>query len=277
MHVLGKVGVWLVVIAAMAATWLTGTFINRRDGLTKKYVAARDEVRKLKPQLIEKQAELNAKEAERFRALELWGTSEGPVQTQVQPNGVVVVDLGTAQKISEGMIIYGFEIQADNSAIYRGDFLVLAARDNQSQLQPNWVARPEDVATWKAGMWRWRSQIPAGFQSNYDQQIHLINAGAVALADRRRSASIQDDLLSQARSQLEMREAELVGGDQLTKDEALDIEFREGLVAAIEQTEESRNQVLTKVDELRRQLRTVQSEVDRIKQQNVELSKKLPN
>ncbi len=275
MHTMGKVGVWLVVLAALGASMLTSKLIQVRDGWTKKDFAARDQYRALVPKIDELQVTLSTLEGERFRALDLWGTSSGPVQTTVQAQGVLNIDLGANSGMVEKKIVYGFEVQPDNSAIYRGDFTVATARE-QSQLRPNWKVRAEDGGTWKSGMWRWRNQLPPAFQQNFDKQLLLLGQTEDDLNDRRQSVEVQTKLLAQAQEQLKLREAELVGGEQLSKDPAVDVEFREGLVAGVEQVEESRNQILTQVDDLRRKLRAVQSEVDRLQKLNIELANKLP-
>ena len=41
MHTMGKVGIWLVVVAAVAATMLTSKLIQVRNGWTKKASVAR--------------------------------------------------------------------------------------------------------------------------------------------------------------------------------------------------------------------------------------------
>ncbi len=276
MHALGKVGVWLVVVAALAATMLTSKLIQVRNGWTKKAFVAREEYRALVPKLAELQEQLDGLEGDRFRALELWGNSSQPVPTTVQAQGALVVDLGTNSGITEKKVIYGFEVLPDNSVVYRGDFTVATARDVQSQLTPNWKVRNQDGATWQSSKWRWRNQLPSAYQQNFDKQILLLSQREDDLAVWRRSQDVQTKLVAQAAEQLKLREAELVGGEQLSKNAADAVEHREGLVAAVEQVEESRNQILTKVDDLRRKLRTVQREVDHLKALNVELTDKLP-
>jgi len=273
---MGKVGIWLVVVAAVAATMLTSKLIQVRNGWTKKASVAREEYRALVPKLAELQEQLDALEGDRFRALELWGNSSPPVPTTVQAQGALVVDLGTNSGITEKKVVYGFEVLPDNSVVYRGDFTVATARDVQSQLTPNWKVRNQDGATWQSSKWRWRNQLPSAYQQNFDKQILLLSQREDDLAVWRRSQDVQTKLVAQSQEQLKLREAELVGGDQLSKNAADAVEHREGLVAAVEQVEESRNQVLTKVDDLRRKLRTVQTDVDRLKALNVELTDKLP-
>ena len=276
MHVMGKVGVWLVVVAALAASVLTSKLIQVRDGWTKRDVEARNKYRPLVDEIAKLEETYNILENDRFRALDLWGKSWPSAQTRVQAQGVLEIDLGTGNGIAENMVIYGFEIQPDNSVIYRGDFTVTTANNQQAQLKPNWIVRADDAGEWKTGLWRWRNQLPSAYQQNFDKQLLLLGETEDTLNDRRRSVAVQTALLAKSQDQLQLREAELVGGEQLSKDPAVDVEFREGLVAGVEQVEEARNLVLTKVDDLRRRLRSVQGRVNELQKRNVELANKLP-
>lgn len=278
MHIMGKVGVWLVVVAAAASTVLTAKFIQVRNSWTKKNVTLQNTYRGLQlkiADLSEQQARL---EGDLFRSKELWGLYWNDVPTSVRPqDGFVAIERGTTQGLRDKMTLYGFEILPDGSAIYRGDFTVVTARDIQSQLQPNWRIRPEDVSTWQPnGKWRWRTLVPPGSQPNYDQQILGIAKADDTRTERRKKLATETAIEKAVQAQKDLRDAELVGGDQLPKDPALDVEYREGLVAALEQVEEERNQVLRKVDDLRRRLRAAQQNVDRLKAENLELATKLP-
>lgn len=278
MHIMGKVGVWLVVIAAAASTVLTAKFIQVRNSWTKKNVTLQNTYRTLQPKIADLNEQLARLEGDLYRSKELWGGYWNDVPTAVRPqDGAVVVDRGTDQGLRDGMTLYGFEILPDGTSIYRGDFKVVTARQVQTQLQPNWRVRPEDVSTWQPnGKWRWRNLVPPGGQPNYDVQVLSIAKADDTLTDRKKKLATEVALEKQAEAQKNLRDAELVGGDQLPKDPALDVEFREGLVAALEQVEEERNQVLRKVDELRRRLRATQQSVDRLQAENLELSQKLP-
>lgn len=279
MHVLGKVGVWLVVVAAAASTVLTAKLVQVRNSWTKKAYTLQTGYQSLQPKVAALTEEVTRLEAEKFRAQELWGYYWKDVPTQVQraADGVLAIGIGTNHGIREKQVLYGFEILPNGSPVYRGDFTVVTARDVQAQMQPNWKVRPEDVQTWQPNAnWRWRNTIPSGYQPVYDQQILAIAKSDDTLTDRKKKLATENTLEMQAQAQLALREAELVGGDQLSKEAAVDVEFREGLVAAVEQTEETRNQVLRKVDELRRRLRAVQHDVDRLTTENIELTRKLP-
>jgi hypothetical protein len=279
MHVMGKVAVWLVVLAAAASSVLTAKLIEVRNSWTKKSVDFQNQYRALLPKIAEAEEQLAALEAERFRATGLWGYAWAPTSTSIKnpADGTVVADIGTNNGVKEKQWMYGFEIQPDNTVIYRGDFTVVLAAAGQSELKPNWRVRPEEVQAWQQkANWRWRNLLASGYQDNFDQKVLAIYSADNVLTERKKTLATQVKLEAQAQEHLKLREAELVGGDQLSKDEKVAVEYREGLVAAVEQTEEIRNQVLLKVDELRRRVRAVQHDVDRLQAENVELTGKLP-
>lgn len=279
MHVMGKVGVGLVAVAAICSTILTAKLIQVRNSWTKKSVTFQKTYRELQPKIVELSEQLARLEGDVFRSKELWGQHLNDVTTSIaRPvEGILAIDRGSNHGLREKMTLYGFEIQQDGTSIYRGDFTVGAISDVQAQLRPNWPVRQDEIATWQqTGKWRWRNLIPGGYQPNFDIQIHAISRADDNLTNYKKKLATEVSLEKGAQEQLALRDAELVGGQQLSKDPAVDVEFREGLVAAIEQTEETRNQVLLKVDNLRRRLRNVQHNVDRLTTENIDLTKKLP-
>ena len=96
------------------------------------------------------------------------------------------------------------------------------------------------------------------------------------LNDRIRTLHGQKKLLAEANAKLKLREAELVGGDELTKVDTVDPEFRDGLVAAMAAAEEDRNQTLLTIDKLRREVRSVQADIEQMLSDNLELTNRLP-
>lgn len=279
MHIMGKVGVWLVVIAAAASTVLTAKLVQVRNSWTRRSVENQKQMETLRPKIAELKQQVAQLEADYFRSKELWGHYWTNVPTQVlrPTEGVLTINIGLNNGLREKQYLYGFEILPDGRSVYRGDFTVVTARDVQAQVQPNWRVRPEDVQTWQPNAnWRWRNLIPPGSQSTYDQQILAIAKSDDLLKLRREKLAAEGIAESKAQAALKLRESELVGGDELSKDPAELIENREGLVAAVEQIEEERNEVLQQVDDLRRRLRAVQQKIESQRATNLELTGKLP-
>jgi len=159
---------------------------------------------------------------------------------------------------------------------YRGPFQITQDQSDRSVLQPTWRVRREDLATWKPGQWRWRGLIPSAYTDRFDDQAVAFAKADEALGDRRAAVAIQDRLIAEAQRQLQLRVAELVGGEGLPQDEALTPEFREGLIKPIEETEERRNGVLLEIAELRQQVRATRDAVERLQAENLALTQRLP-
>jgi hypothetical protein len=143
-------------------------------------------------------------------------------------------------------------------------------------MKPNWRATSAEVKTWKPGNWRWRNQLPPGYAENFDKQLTAILKLEETRDDRLRTLEGQKKLRADAGRKLKQREAELIGGEELPKSESIPPEFRDGLVAAMAQVEEERNQTLLNLDKLRRQVRSVQADIERLLQENQNLADRLP-
>lgn len=281
MHTLGKVLAGLVVAAAIAASLLTAKLIQVRNSWTLKATTAKNKFIELQPKIDALQAKIDSIRAEIFRSQELWGAALNNVPTQVAnpADGTVQLGIGTDLGIRPNMLLHGFQMTGEGGDIYRGSFLVTEVQPNGSLLKPNFRVTPDDVKTWPAqpSPWRWRNALPSGYQETFDRQLMSILKDEETLRARAMTLADQKELMNKATAALKQREAELVGGEGLATAESVGVEFREGLVAAIEQIEEDRNRILLKVDELRRTVRKVNGDIERLKSANVESMDRLPD
>lgn len=282
MNVWGKVLAVMVVIAGLASMVLTAKLITVRNSWTaktqsfaKNYADAAKQTREAS-----EQRQLVLHELERMNRE--WGTdfrAAGGVPTQLlnPADGKLEVQLGVGAGLQEKQLVHGFEIKADGSSVYRGPYSVFGPpQAERSAMQPAWRIRPGEPAEWQATRWRWRSSIPSGYSEQFDKLMGDFTRSDEALADRNASIAIQDKLIADATLALQRRQAELVGGEELPKDESIAPEFRLGLVSTLEATEEERNSVLLEIDALRRQVREARDAVVQLQQQNVALTQKLP-
>ena len=278
MHTSGKVLAFLVVLLAVTASVLTAKLVQVRNSWTAKSVASKNKFIDLSPKVAALQAQIDSLNAELFRSRDLWGILPLTAQTAVlNPNdGTVQVGFGSDAGLRDKLQMHGFEIDANGASIYRGSFLPVEIQNIGATLKPNWRATPEEIRTWQPGNWRWRNMVPPGYVENFDKQLTAILKMEETLADRVRTLNGQVKLLAEANAKLKLREAELVGGDILPKTESVDPEFRDGLVAALAATEEDRNQTLLTIDKLRRDVRSVQADIEQMLRDNIELTNRLP-
>ena len=277
MHILGKILAVFVILAAVCASLFTSKLIAVRNSYTAKVLASKTKATTTAAEIEKLEAKIDRLKAELFRSRDLWGTPWYNVDTKkADDDGVVVVNIGATSLVRQDMVLHGFEIAADGSSIYRGSFSPVEVRNDNARLQPNWRVTKEEVSGWNDGNWRWRNAIPPGHQENFDRQLLTIVKLIETLGDRRRTLDGQKQRLEDAESTVKLREAELVGGELLANSKALEPEFKIGLVAAVEQAEEERNKILQIVDDLRRQVRVIQSEIEQLQSDNNALVRKLP-
>ena len=278
MHTSGKVLAFLVVLLAITASVLTAKLVQVRNSWTAKSVASKNKFNDLNPKVAALQTQIDSLNNEIFRSRELWGIVPLTAPTNVfNPNdGTVQVGFGSDAGLRDKLLMHGFEIAADGTSIYRGSFLPVEIQNIGATLKPNWRATPEEIRTWQPGNWRWRNLVPPGYVDNFDKQLTAILKYEETLNDRIRTLNGQKKLLAEANAKLKLREAELVGGDELTKVDTVDPEFRDGLVAAMAAAEEDRNQTLLTIDKLRREVRSVQADIEQMLSDNLELTNRLP-
>lgn len=282
MHITGKIFAALVVLAGLGATILTAKLVTVRNSWTAKTQSFETNFKKGTEEVVQARQQRLLVLAELERLNRDWGTdfrSPGGVPTQILQvaDGRLEVGLGSNVGVKEKQIIHGFEIQADNTTIYRGPFEVMAGvQAERCAATPKWRLRPGEPGTWQAGRWRWRSAVPAGYSKRFDDQGINFTRSDETLADRSASLAIQGRLLTETKAALQRRTAELVGGAELPQEESLPQEFRLGLVATLEASEEERNSVLVEIDDLRRQVRAARDDVQRLHQENLKLTAQLP-
>ena len=284
MHTSGKVLAFLVLIAGVASTFLSAKLIQVRNSWTAKaqnfdqqYATTSADVEKLRKDFVEVTNDLQTMTRE-------WGGFPFPVNTQIADaaTGRLQIDVGTNFGLKDEMVIHGFQLQPDGSSIYRGPFRIVSAQTDQSAVVPTWRLRPIDMQAtattpaWQGGTWRWRSLVPSGYSQRVDEQNLAFVKAEQTLADRAASLQIQLRLVEDAGRQLQMRNAELVGGPELPQDPSLKPEFREGVVAPLKATEEERNKALLAIAALREAVRAERAAVQRLQSENLAMSRQLP-
>lgn len=279
MHTVGKVLIWLVVLAAGAGTVLTAKLIQVRNSHTRKAEKLDADFARVSNQLGKAEAELNSLKAELARELLNW--DRAPLQgetTVIDPRqGRIAVRLERSSGLKVNQWLYGFEINPEGKPVYRGAFEITQVADDQVALVPTFRLRAEDIASLKSGNWRWRTLIPAAFPARHsDLQLQLVKNDEL-LVDRTANVTEQQKLLKEATAQLTRRREEIVGGPSLPKEDFRPTEEKAGLVAALQEVEEMRNQLLIDVDQLRQQLRQVSSELGKTQEENVSLVNRLPS
>ncbi|MBI1345634.1 hypothetical protein GC163_05035 [bacterium] len=294
MHWSGKTFAFLIILASLASTVLTAKVIAVRNSWAAKAQKFDTDYSKLAADVVKEQAKLVAIRDDIATTLRDWGAYwVADTQAANAAEGRLQLGIGTNQRVEEGMVIHGFQLYDDPQnpgtqvSIYRGPFRVVTSQADQCQVLPAWRLRPADlgqaslpdggtIPAWQGGNWRWRSMLPSGYSDQFDDQTIAFTKAQETLAERQQTMAVQNRLFDETTSQVAVRNAELFGGPELAQDEALNAEFREGVVAPLEQTEEARNGVLLSIAELREKVRQERDMVLKLQATNLELTQKLP-
>ncbi|GIX04845.1 MAG: hypothetical protein KatS3mg114_0714 [Planctomycetaceae bacterium] len=277
MNVWGKVFAVLVVLAGLVNTFLTAKLIQVRNS----YAAKARGFEQKYQDLQSKQREVQRLEESLRRELEsterAWGASWLAQTVILNPNmGQLAVELGSNHRLEVGRMLYGFEILPDGRTEYRGEFVLTDVQPTQSALQATWLVRNDDIRTWQPGRWRWRTLIPSGYTQVSDVQLSRFQLLYDTLNDRASVLRTHQGLIASLQQQRELRRAEIMGGPGLESSEALEPEFRQGLLKTLVEVEEQRNQLLAINRDLRVRVRAARDHILQLEQQNRKLFEQLP-
>jgi|GEM_PF-704934 len=294
MHWSGKTFAFLVIVAGLASTVLTAKVINVRNSWAAKAQKFPTDYEKLAADTAKERAKLVALREDIETSLRDWGLYwVADTQAANAAEGRLQLGIGTNQRLEVGMVLHGFQLYEDpqspgtQQTIYRGPFRVVTAQADQCLVLPAWRLRPADqgpqtlpsggtIPGWQGGNWRWRSMIPSGYSDQFDDQTIAFTKAEETLAERQQTMIVQNRLFDETTKQLAFRNAELFGGPDLAQDAALSAEYREGVVAPLEQSEEARNGVLLSIAKLREQVRQERDTVLKLQSENLKLTQQLP-
>lgn len=296
MHILGKVLVWLVVIAVLPAVLLSVKMLDVQNSWTKKA----DDLRKQNEQRAESLAELEEKQAKLQADLALATMGVGRYwlkNSQNQAVGVRVtnpqtgeleINIGTNDGIPQvtdangaavNPVLYAFRPDGTGSFAYVGPFVVARPADNTAFVVPfGWRPQQGETGTWASnpGGWHFRTDIPIEFKTRFiklaeTERMVTRNLIAGNANLQRQQASLQD-----ATDKLAERQGQLLGPANPPAEPALGPEFRIGLVPAIEVEEERRNRELAEQNRLRHLLKQAHDQLNRLISENQAMVRQLP-
>ncbi|HID21055.1 MAG TPA: hypothetical protein EYP14_01460 [Planctomycetaceae bacterium] len=268
MHIIGKVCAWLIVVLAAVAITLTGLMVQVRNSWAKKTADLKAEYETTQRDLADKQKRLRELEKELARVMLDWNEYWTNIQVDVlDPKaGSVRAAVGPDRGVKQGQTLYLFQPAAEgDGTVFLGPFVVETARQGQCGLRPAWRFRPGEPEKWRYGPgWRFRAAIPTATLAAFrDLEV------AFALSDellhaKQRYLAAQEQLKQSAQQHLNFRLAELHGTDAAP-----------GLVQALEEEEEARNELLVQVDFLRRRLIQTVARLEQLRAANQRLTQQL--
>jgi|GEM_PF-2351949 len=175
--------------------------------------------------------------------------------------------------------VHAFKEMAEG-VYYVGEFVAEQIDANSTTLVPSWQVTPEEVELWLSNpdsRWRFRTQIPSATRLRIDrlnvQLQDLLEKYSETVANVERQQTSLDDAVAQ----LEIRKQELVGGLPNAVPNKDFPEESVGLTAAVRMAEDTRNELLVQVDELRRLIKTDAESREATLRRLQELSDRLPS
>ena len=159
---------------------------------------------------------------------------------------------------------------------FRADPQQLAA--NSATLVPTWAVSQQEIASWDFSQGvRLRSQVPPAERLAIEGLNQAIQRTRELGAETDASIRDQQQLLTAAQNQLQIRKGELLGNDDNSIPLIADRpEYKIGLVQALEDLEEDRNEAMLHVDFLRRAIKAAGDARDSLQQQLAQLASQLP-
>ncbi len=292
MHTLGKVLTWFVVIFAAVAFVLTGRMLDVRNTWAKKLNDVKTQNEQLAKDLEEKSAHLAGLRQELANTMLGWEMPIGPngnlaFNIPMAPAGdgtITSNNFGSNDGLGvpvtpEQPVVYLFnENPADGTSKYLGQFQVTTLRENQAQFKPTWRLRGDEATTWPANAnYRVRTMIPAETVARFNDAYTDLTHGDELLADKQKHLKIQTELVDVSNKHLKHRQEELLGYETPPPGaDQLPAEWTVGLVAAMAEEEESRNEELAKLDQLRRDVKAAYELLAKLIRENTDLVRTLP-
>ena len=284
MHTLGKVLVWLVVIGWVAALAMTVKMLDVRNSWTQKLDDLKTRNQQNAAQIAEKQSEFDDLRAQLAQTMLGWDKAWSNIPVIPNQDGTLTAQIGTNDGYGlpatpEKPAAYLFVTNpADGTSQYVGSFQAAAVRENQTAFQPTFRIRGNEPQQWPAsGNWRVRAMVPPTFVERFSDLHGALTLGDQALANKQQHLQIQQELVEVSKKHLTHRQEELLGyktpppgADQLPE------EWTVGLAAAVANEEERRNEELTELDRLRREVKDAYARLGTLIRQNTELVRSLP-
>ncbi len=238
--------------------------------------------------------ELRVAQAELARTKMGWGFEWvlAPADAPQKQNGRLLVQgLGTnvgltvksvvdeqGQNRQVDPVVHVFSGTPDGNSIYIGEFIadIQQLRPTSCLLIPTWAVTPQELATWDfSSGTRLRSQIPPAERAAIEGANQLIQRTREAIAQTERNITEQQALLASVQEQLDFRKKELLGNPDLERIDERP-EYSDGLVKALVDIEEERNDLQVSVDYLRREIKQAADERAELLQELSTLAAQLP-
>jgi len=277
MNTLGKVFVWLIVVASLPAVFLTARMLDIRNSWAKAIGVLEKKNETNDESLVNRRLELFELQSAYDREMQQWDRYFTNTSTRSVGDGnpnVAIRGLGgnnglTRKPGAEPQVIYGFQTDEAGASRFVGEFRVLDVGE-LTEARATWTPREGEIDRWNPEKsWRWRTSVPSAYIAQFNRLQVALTAGDETLDQKDRYLSRQLQILESAKTLLAHRLRELTGGDP-------NIPREVGLVAQIEEAIERRNEALLEMNRLRQEAADEMELMQKLIDENSRLAKSLP-
>lgn len=283
MHILGKILAFLTICGAVAATVLSAQFLQIRNAWMSRMDQKRTAYEKTVPELEKARKDLRDRQLEYQQLIHGWGPVIGlDVETSVSGPGQLALNIGQTAGLQQNQQVHIFVPGAGGQSTYFGPFLITAVEPQRSIASAGWPLRDSDRATWPGPFTPGRGcrvygSAPTAAMEHLIQGSQLLLRKEELLKATQNLRTVQENEIRVATEQRNQRALELNGDPALAADKnILPQSAWDGLVRALEDEDEARNVTLAEVDALRHELRALFDDVIRLQNENVQLTRSLP-
>ena len=283
MHTLGKVLAWFVVLLAIGGVVVTTKVLARRNAATAQLEKNRTAYEASIAPLEDARVELRRAQEAYTQAIHGWTNLLG-ANVNVGPAnpGEIALNIGSTS-LQNGQRIHVFVPNANGQSVYLGPFKASQVQGGFTTAVADFPLRTTDRQNWanfvgQTTAGRVYSSVPSSgpesvlhLQQLLVRKHELLEAEQALLAVRQQEVTIADEHLN-------YRNNELHGDPKLQPERDKLPQFLvDGLVKAIEDTDESRNQTQAEVNDLRHRIKESYDEILRLEAANQALAETLPS
>jgi len=261
MHVLGKVLLGFAVVLIIVAIFLTTMTLEVRSKWLDQIEKKQDQLAQSEASLREAELKFQALEEELDRMAHLWGDAWTAPRSNPQPNGNGVIEIGVGESAGLGAkakaqgkplpAIHVFAKGPEGSQ-YLGEFNIVDLRADRTAAKLTRDPHPGEVASWPSGEYRvWQVIPPGRLTAISDIEGQLFTSKSMRRFQQEELAILQKQIQA-SQEALDQRLAEL-NGDAAAPTGASQ-EVIDGLVQTLRNYEAKRSNLLSEVDQLRRNM-----------------------
>lgn len=285
MHVLSKVLLGVVILAAVVAVVLTSKLRLARGHWLEQVAQRQTQLETSKEDLRKKQLTVAAARDDVNRLMSLWGNSwdsaqnqlvnpqQGAVATKVGGNAGVARREFSAQSQLPAYYLFAVAPQGQESK-YLGEFRATAVQADQTALQLTRAPYPGEAQSWPQGPWRIRESIPSHWRAIFSGLQAKTAEALQDVQDQQARLAMAENLNAKSQQQLQRRLQQLEGNPDAVPGASSIV--LDGLVKSLRAAETARNQDLARLDDLRHEYDQKYRRLAELLEQNRQLERSLP-